>query len=92
MPIYGPELDDPVSIPELLRYGLETKPDEDALISLDTRHTWRELDESSSRLAAGYLAHGFKTGGPNCFPYAQPGRFICPLSRMFQSGACNSTA
>jgi len=62
MPIYGPELDDPVSIPELLRYGLENKPDEDALISLDTRHTWRELDESSTRLARNYLALGLKPG------------------------------
>ena len=56
MPIYGPELDDPVSIPELLRYGLENKPDEDVLISLESRLTWRELDESSTRLARNYLA------------------------------------
>ncbi|TDI88921.1 MAG: long-chain fatty acid--CoA ligase [Candidatus Dadabacteria bacterium] len=62
MPIYGPELDDPVSIPELLRYGLENKPDEDALISLDTGHTWRELDESSTRLARNYLALGLEPG------------------------------
>jgi|GEM_PF-3945408 len=62
MPIYGPELDDPVSIPELLRYGLENKPDEDALISLDTGHTWRELDESSTRLARNYLSLGLEPG------------------------------
>ncbi len=62
MPIYGPELDNPVSIPERLRYGLENKPDEDALISLDTRHTWRELDESSTRLARNYLALGLEPG------------------------------
>ena len=62
MPIYGPELDDPVSIPELLRYGLENKPDEDVLISLESRLTWRELDESSTRLARNYLALGLKPG------------------------------
>ena len=62
MPIYGPELDDPVSIPELLRHGLENKPDEDVLISLESRLTWRELDESSTRLARNYLALGLKPG------------------------------
>jgi acyl-CoA synthetase (AMP-forming)/AMP-acid ligase II len=62
MPIYGPELDNPIKIPDVLRVGLDTKPDEDAIISLDTRLTWRELDDSSSRLAAGYLSHGLNPG------------------------------
>ena len=62
MPIYGLHLEDPIKIPELLRNGLETKPDEVALISREARLTWRELDESSTRLAVGYLAHGLKSG------------------------------
>jgi acyl-CoA synthetase (AMP-forming)/AMP-acid ligase II len=62
MPIYGPKLDDPITIADLLKHGLESKPDEDALISLESRLTWRGLDDASDRLAAGYLAHGLKAG------------------------------
>ncbi|MEM7009536.1 MAG: class I adenylate-forming enzyme family protein, partial [Thermodesulfobacteriota bacterium] len=62
MPIYGPDLDDPIPITNLLKRGLESKPDDTALVSLDTTLTWRELDESTTRLAAGYLAHGLVPG------------------------------
>ncbi len=62
MPIYGPELDDPVTIADLLKYGFDTKPYEDAIISLEGNITWLKLDESSTRLARNYLAHGLKPG------------------------------
>ncbi len=62
MPICGLESVDPVTIADLLKHGLENKPNEDALISLDTRLTWRELDEASTRLAQNYLALGLKPG------------------------------
>lgn len=62
MPIYGPKLENPVAIIDLLNLGLETKPYEDAIISLDGNLTWRELDESSTRLAKNYLALGLRTG------------------------------
>jgi len=34
MPIYGPDLHNPVAIADLLKFGLENKPDEDAIILL----------------------------------------------------------
>ena len=62
MPIYGPDLHNPVAIADLLKFGLENKPDEDAIISLEGNLTWRELDEASTRLAQNYLALGLKPG------------------------------
>jgi len=62
MPIYGQDLDEPSKIQDVLRIGLDTKADEDAVISLDSSLTWREFDEQSSRLAAGYLNHGLNPG------------------------------
>lgn len=62
MPIYGPTLGNPIAIIDLLKNGLENKPDEEVIISLDKSLTWRELDESSTRLARSYLALGLKPG------------------------------
>lgn len=62
MPIHGQKLENPTAVLDLLKLGLEAKPDEHAIVSLDMKLTWRDLDESSSRLAAGYLAHGLVPG------------------------------
>jgi long-chain acyl-CoA synthetase len=62
MPIAGPPLDGPVVLHELLRTGLDTKPDEEALVSRRRRWTWRMLDDASDRLAAGYLDVGLEPG------------------------------
>jgi len=62
MPIFGPPLDGPIRLPELLKVGLETKPDSDALVSRRQRWTWRKLDDVSSRLAASYLDLGLAPG------------------------------
>lgn len=43
MPLYGGHLDGPVQLKDMLRKGLETKPEEPALVSLETRWTWRKL-------------------------------------------------
>jgi long-chain acyl-CoA synthetase len=62
MPISGPPLDGPIVLHEILRKGLETKPDAVALVSARQRWTWRKLDDVSSRLAAGYLELGLGPG------------------------------
>lgn len=62
MPLVGPPLDTPVDVFELLKVGLETKPDELALVSAETRWTWRELEDSSQRLARQLLGLGLKPG------------------------------
>ena len=62
MPISGSPLAGPVALHEILKAGLETKPDADALVSRRERWTWRRLDDVSSRLAAGYLDLGLAPG------------------------------
>jgi long-chain acyl-CoA synthetase len=62
MPIAGPPLDGPVNLPEILKLGLDTKPDVDALVSRRRRWTWRMLDIVSTRLASNYLDLGLAPG------------------------------
>jgi acyl-coenzyme A synthetase/AMP-(fatty) acid ligase len=62
MPIPGPPLAQPIALADLLAIGLATKPDEPALVSNESRWTWRELDAASHRLAAHYLGLGLKSG------------------------------
>ena len=62
MPIYGPELNEPVSLLDFFAAGLESEPDSPALVSADKSYTWRELEEASGRLADNYLALGLKPG------------------------------
>ena len=47
MPIAGPPLERPINLSGLLETGLRTKPDELALVSFESRWTWRELDQAS---------------------------------------------
>ena len=62
MPIAGPPLDKPVDLTRLLSLGLAAKPDGIAIASQATRWTWRELDETSTRLAHNLLDFGLKPG------------------------------
>jgi long-chain acyl-CoA synthetase len=63
MLIAGARLDAPAAhLSDLLRLGLETKSEEVALLSNRRALTWRELEDPSSRLAAGYLGLGLRAG------------------------------
>ena len=62
MPISGPPLEGPVVLHEILKTGLESKPDDDALVSRRQRWSWRRLDDVSTRLAASYLELGLVPG------------------------------
>lgn len=62
MPIAGPPLEQPVSLPDILKPGLETKPGDEALVSRRQRWTWRMLEAVSSRLAGSYLDLGLAPG------------------------------
>jgi long-chain acyl-CoA synthetase len=62
MPISGPPLDGSVSLHDILKTGLAMKPDADALVSRRQRWSWRRLDDTSTRLAASYLALGLEPG------------------------------
>jgi len=62
MPTVGPSLDTKVDLPRLLRRGAEAKPDDVAIVSLETRWTWRDADLASDRYAAGLLELGLRPG------------------------------
>ena len=62
MPIAGPPLAKSLILTDVLAKGLATKPDDLALVSNESRWTWRELDATSRRLAANYLALGLRPG------------------------------
>lgn len=62
MPLHGNRLNDPFPVPDLLRAGIETKPDEVALVSPPRHWTWRELEGASDRLAANLLGLGIAAG------------------------------
>ena len=52
MPLSGLPLNELAGLRTLLRTGLETKPDDMALVSADGGHYWREPDHASKRRAA----------------------------------------
>lgn len=62
MPIYGDDLKETVAVLDILKRGLETRPDDPALVSLEESYTWREVEEASNNLAGNYLAHGLAPG------------------------------
>ena len=62
MPIAGPTLERPIKLARLLEVGLRSKPNETALVSLERKWSWRELDQASTRLAGQYLALGLAPG------------------------------
>ena len=47
---------------DLLRVGLDAGPEEVALVSAERSMSWRELEEESERLAAGYRQLGLEAG------------------------------
>jgi long-chain acyl-CoA synthetase len=62
MPTAGLPLERPIKLSDLLETGLRTRPDEPALVSFESKWTWRDLDQASRRLAAHYLSLGLKPG------------------------------
>jgi acyl-CoA synthetase (AMP-forming)/AMP-acid ligase II len=63
MLIGGAQLDNPAApLSDLLRFGLQTEPEGVVLLSAVRSLTWSELEEASSRVAAGYLGLGLAPG------------------------------
>jgi long-chain acyl-CoA synthetase len=62
MPIAGPPLERPINLVKLLETGLTAKPDDLALVSFESKWTWRDLDRASRQLAAHYLSIGLEPG------------------------------
>jgi acyl-CoA synthetase (AMP-forming)/AMP-acid ligase II len=55
-------LERPIELVRLLDVGLKTKPNETALVSLERKWSWWQLDEASTQLAGQYLALGLVPG------------------------------
>ncbi len=63
MLIEGTSLASPaVALDDLLRVGLESRPDDTAMASAERELSWRELEERSSGLARAYLGLGLERG------------------------------
>jgi acyl-CoA synthetase (AMP-forming)/AMP-acid ligase II len=63
VPIAGIDLSEPAPpLYDLLRRGLDEKPEEVAVVSAEEAVTWRELDERASAVAAGYRELGLEPG------------------------------
>ena len=62
MPHAGPSLEDPKPLSDLLKVGLESRPDDPALVSMEGVWSWSDLDRAADRLAANYLALGLEPG------------------------------
>ena len=62
MPIPGAPLAAPVDLKDPLRAGLRDRPDDDAVVSLRKRWSFRELAEASEALANAYAGLGLKPG------------------------------
>src|SRR4029079_15247939 len=86
MPIIGPQLEAPVCFPQLLATGLAAKPDEPALVSLERKWTWRELDKAASRLAGHYLTLGLVPGDRVASLMPNRGSLIVHYMACFRAG------
>ena len=62
MPIEGPVLDAPFPLSELLTAGLESGPDDPALITRFATLSWAQLDAQSELVAKHYVALGLSPG------------------------------
>ena len=62
MPVTGLPIKESIHLPDLLQRGLAAHPEEAALVSREASWTWRELDETSDRLAANLLGLGLAAG------------------------------
>lgn len=56
------KLERPIELVKLLDLGLKSKPDDTALVSLERKWSWRELDQASTRLGRQYLKLGLVPG------------------------------
>jgi long-chain acyl-CoA synthetase len=62
MPHSGPLLEAPIQLSKLLQKGVNDRPHEAALVSMEGVWSWSKLEEGTNRLAAQYLALGLQPG------------------------------
>ena len=58
----GPLLTGPIQLTAILKRGVEERPKDPVLISMESVWSWSELEEKTTQLAAQYLALGLEPG------------------------------
>jgi acyl-coenzyme A synthetase/AMP-(fatty) acid ligase len=86
MPVAGPPLEKRYALTEILASGLATRPDALALVSNESRWTWRELDAASQRLAGNYLGLGLQAGDRVASLLPNRGALIVHYLACFRAG------
>ncbi len=62
MPHSGPLLEEPIRLSNLLKPGLRDRPNEPALVSMESVWSWSDFEDKANRLAGHYLALGLQPG------------------------------
>ena len=86
MALVGTTLQEPVTLAKLLDAGLSLKPNEAAVVSLEGNWTWRELDDSSTRLAHQYLQMGLELGDRVASLLPNRGELLIHYLACFKAG------
>jgi long-chain acyl-CoA synthetase len=86
MAISGASLERPIQLASLLEVGLKGSPDELALVSLERSWSWRELDESSTRLAGQYRTMGLVSGDRVASLLPNRGEILIHYLACFKAG------
>jgi acyl-CoA synthetase (AMP-forming)/AMP-acid ligase II len=84
--IEGAKLAGAVSLASLLDFGVSTRPDQPALVSLERSWTWRELDAASRYLAREYLKIGLAPGDRVASLLPNRGELIIHYLACFKAG------
>ena len=85
MPQAGPLLEAPIQLSKLLQIGVNDRPHEAALVSMEGVWSWSNLDQATNRLAAQYGAR-LAAGRPRGVAPAEPYRAVRPLPRLLKAG------
>ena len=62
MPHSGPLLEEPIRLSNLLKPGLRDRPNEPALVSMESVWSWSDFEDKANRLAGHYFALGLQPG------------------------------
>src|SRR3954469_19283291 len=70
----------------MARATMAARPDDPAIKYFDGTLSWRELDEGSTALAAGLLAHGFQRGDRLAVSLQNVPQFVIAMVATWKAG------
>jgi long-chain acyl-CoA synthetase len=86
VPLAGASLDRPIDLVRLLDVGLKSKPNGTALVSLERKWSWLQVDQASTRLAGQYLALGLVPGDRVASLMPNRGELLVHYLACFKAG------